>query len=325
VDCATLGLVGARGYVGQELCKIIARHPRLSLAFVESRTHAGRPVAEHLEGAPRGLRFEDLGPEGVAARGADAVVLALPNGHSASYVAALDRARPDTVIVDISADHRCDEAWEYGLPELHTPPARPPNRRLLRRARRIANPGCYATAAALAVAPVAVYLASPAQAFGVSGYSGAGATPSPRNDVEALRDNLVPYALVGHAHEHELACHVHLVRLLPHVAPFFRGIAMTVTLPLREPMSIAALSALYERVYAGEPLIRITPEVPLVRDAANRPHVTIGGFASDAVAPHAVVVCTLDNLLKGAASQAVQNLNLALGFPELTGIEPWPT
>src|SRR6185295_10003630 len=106
-----LGLAGARGYVGQELVKILSRHPRFSLAFVASKSHAGRPVAEHLEGAPAGLCFEDLDPESVASRGAAAVVLALPNDQAAPYVAALERTRVDTVIVDVSADHRFDHDW----------------------------------------------------------------------------------------------------------------------------------------------------------------------------------------------------------------------
>ncbi len=314
----SLGLCGARGYVGQELVQILARHPRFTLRFVASRTHAGRPVADHLEGAPAGLRFEDLGPEGVAARGADAVVLALPNDHAAPYVAAIDAAQPETIILDVSADHRFDDAWVYGLPEI--------NRERLRGARRIANPGCYATAAALAVKPLFPHLVdAPAEAFGVSGYSGAGATPSPRNDVEALRDNLMPYGLVDHTHEREVTRHAGAVWLLPHVASWFRGITMTVSLSLFEPITAAMLKGVYASAYGQEPLVRITDDIPLVRDAANRPHATIGGFAADPSGRHAVVVATLDNLLKGAASQAVQNLNLALGFPELTGIEPWPS
>ena len=163
---------------------------------------------------------------------------------------------------------------------------------------------------------VADRLAAEAHAFGVSGYSGAGATPSPRNDVEALRDNLMPYALVGHGHEREVTRHAGPVFLMPHVAPFFRGITMTVSLPLSRPLTAVELRAVYERAYEGE---------PLVRDAASRPHATLGGFAVDPSGRHAVVVSTLDNLLKGAASQAVQNLNLAFGFPELTGLDPWPT
>jgi N-acetyl-gamma-glutamyl-phosphate reductase len=312
----SIGLAGARGYVGQELVKILAGHPRFSLAFVASRTHAGRPVSEHLAGAPEGLLFEDLDPGAVAARRASAVVLALSNDQAAPYVQALGRARAETVILDVSADHRFDDAWVYGLPEI--------NRENLHGATRIANPGCYATAAALVVAPVAALLTAPAQAFGVSGYSGAGATPSPRNDVALLGDNILPYSLVGHTHEREVSRHAGPVCLMPHVASFFRGIVMTVSLPLREPVTVADLRTIYDRAYSGEPLVRITGEIPLPRDAANQPHATIGGFAVDPERRHAVVVSTLDNLLKGAASQAVQNLNLAFGFPELMGLDPWP-
>lgn len=312
----TVGIVGARGYVGQELIRILLRHPRLDIAYVVSRTQAGEPIARIVPGAPGDLVFEDLAAEAAAARGADAVVLALPNDLSPPHVAAVGRVRPDAVIVDVSADHRFDDAWVYGLPEHHRP--------RIAGARRIANPGCYATAAALAVRPVASLLAAPACAFGVSGHSGAGATPSPRNDVEALRDNLMPYSLVGHVHEREVTRHAGPVALMPHVAPFFRGITMTVSMTFDAPLSREALRARYEEAYAAEPLVRLGDAIPLVRDAANRPHASIGGFTVDEARRRGVVVATLDNLLKGAASQAVQNLNLALGLPELEGLDPWP-
>jgi N-acetyl-gamma-glutamyl-phosphate reductase len=243
-------------------------------------------------------------------------------------VQALDRARPETVLLDVSADHRFDDAWEYGLPEI--------NRARLRGARRIANPGCYATAAALAVAPLREgdlrgRLATVVHAFGVSGYSGAGATPSPRNDVALLRDNLIPYSLVDHTHEREVMRHAGPVWLLPHVASFFRGITMTVSVNFSEPVPRASLRDGYARFYAGEPLLHVVDDIPLVRDAVNHPHATLGGFATGerddgahSSSRHGVLVVTLDNLLKGAASQAVQNLNLALGLPELEGILPWP-
>ncbi|MCC6553175.1 MAG: N-acetyl-gamma-glutamyl-phosphate reductase [Polyangiaceae bacterium] len=312
----SIGLVGARGYVGRELARILLRHPRVEIAYVVSRGQAGQPVSGLVPGAPPALLFEDLSPEAAAARGADAVVLALPNDLSPPWVAAIERARPGAVIVDVSSDHRLDDGWVYGLPELH--------RARIAGARRIANPGCYATAAALSVRPVAELLAAPACAFGVSGYSGAGTTPSPRNDVEALRDNLMPYSLVGHAHEREVTRHAGPVALMPHVAPFFRGITVTVSMTLGAPLSREALRARYEAAYAGEPLVKLLDAIPLVRDAANHPHASIGGFAVDEPRRRAVVVATLDNLLKGAASQAVQNLNLALGFPELEGLDPWP-
>lgn len=308
----TVGLVGARGHVGKELIGLLTRHDRLQIAYVVSRASAGQPLAALVPGAPQDLRFEDLSPDEAAARRADAVVLALPNDLSPPWVLAMTRDKPDAVVVDVSADHRFDDDWVYGLPEHH--------RARLTGARRIANPGCYATAAALAVRPVAALLASPACAFGVSGYSGAGTTPSPRNDVEALRDNLMPYSLIGHTHEREVTRHAGPVALMPHVAPFFRGIGMTVSMTFHAPLSRQALRRHYEDAYAGEPLVRLIDAIPLVRDAAGHPHATLGGFAVDEARCRGVVVATLDNLLKGAASQALQNLNLALGFPELSGI-----
>jgi N-acetyl-gamma-glutamyl-phosphate reductase common form len=308
-----VGLVGARGYVGREIVAVLARHPRAEVAFVASRTQAGKSVVEALPGAPAGLLFEDLGPDAVAAKDVDAVILALGNGEAKPYVAALDRDRPETLIIDVSADHRFSEGWAYGLPEIE-------DRAALASSRRIANPGCYATAMALVLAPLRDTLAGPAHAFGVSGYSGAGATPSPRNDPEKLRDNLMPYTLVGHLHEREVSHHVAEVRFVPHVAPFFRGISMTVSVSLDRPIEADDLLALHAAAYADEPLVRVGRDIPLVRDAVGLPHATIGGFSVDPEERRAVIVATLDNLLKGAASQAVQNLNLASGLPETLGI-----
>ncbi len=250
------------------------------------------------------------------------MILALPNDHAAPYVAALDGARRETVIVDVSSDHRFDDAWVYGLPELRPHP--PPRRHAHRQPRLLRHGGGPGGGARRRLPRRSGGGGGGgAHAFGVSGYSGAGATPSPRNDVEALRDNLMPYALVGHTHEREVSRHAGPVHLMPHVAPFFRGITMTVSLHFSQPLTAAALQQIYERAYEGEPLVRVTREAPLVRAAMGLPHATIGGFAVDPEGTHAVVVSTLDNLLKGAASQAVQNLNLAFGFPERLGIEPW--
>ena len=114
----TLGIVGARGYTGAELIRLLAGHPHVELAFVSSRELAGQRVAEHNNAYSGELRYENLDADAVAAKGADAVILALPNGKAAPYVAALDVVKPDTLIVDLSADYRFDNNWYYGLPEL---------------------------------------------------------------------------------------------------------------------------------------------------------------------------------------------------------------
>ena len=309
----TIGIVGARGHTGAELIRLFAGHPRLELAFVSSRELAGQRVGDQINEYSGALRYENLEAGAVAEKRADAVVLALPNGKAAPYVDAVNAAKSDTVIVDLSADYRFDERWYYGLPELY--------RGNYRGNRHISNPGCYATAMQLAIAPMKGLLAAPPACFGVSGYSGAGTTPSDKNDPEKLRDNLIPYSLVDHTHEREVTRHLGFpVEFMPHVAPHFRGITLTANLWLREKTTVDAIRAHYRESYAGEPLVRVVDDAPWVSRIANRHHVEIGGFAVAPGGKRVVVVAILDNLLKGAATQAMQNLNLALGFPELESI-----
>ena len=308
-----IGIVGARGYVGAEFIRLLAGHPDLDLAFVGSRELDGRAVSEVVPEYQGAARYEALDVEGVARRGAAAVVLALPNGMAEAYARTITALAPDTVIVDVSADYRFDDGWFYGLPEL--------NRAQYRGQRRISNPGCYATAMQLAIAPMVELLARPAQCFGVSGYSGAGTTPSDKNDVDKLRDNLMPYSLVGHLHEREVTRHLgHPVEFMPHAAPHFRGITMTVNAHLRKPSRLDALRALYATAYADEPLVRVVEGTPWVSRIANRHGVEVGGAALSDDGRRMVVVATLDNLLKGAATQALQNLNLAFGQAETAGL-----
>jgi len=313
----TVGIVGARGHTGAELIRLIARHPGLELAFVSSRELDGQRVADHNDAYAGELRYENLDPAAAAAaaaaKGADAVVLALPNGKAGAYVDALDAQSPGTVIVDLSADYRFDEGWYYGLPEL--------TRDRYAGQKRISNPGCYATAMQLAIAPLRDRLAGPPQCFGVSGYSGAGTTPSDKNDPDLLRDNLMPYALADHMHEREVSRQLGLpVEFMPHVAPHFRGITLTANLWLQQPAKLDEIRALYRERYAGEPLVRVIDEAPWVSRIAGNHGVEIGGFTLAPGGKRLVLVATLDNLLKGAATQAMQNLNVALGYGELTGI-----
>lgn len=312
---ARVALIGARGHTGAELVRLIGRHPQLTLVAAGSRALAGQAVREHFA-VDSPLLFEELAPDHLTGRIGewDVLILALPNDQSRPYLAAIDTAAgPSPVVIDLSADHRFDDAWFYGLPELTAA--------AYRGERRIANPGCYATAMALAVAPLTDHTTLPVACFGVSGYSGAGTAPSPRNDPDVLRDNLLPYGLAGHVHEREVAHQLGTqVAFTAHVAAFFRGICLTATAWLDRPFDDApAMQAHYARRYAGCPMVEVVADVPAPRDVVGRPIARLGGFT--VAGRRVTLVSVLDNLLKGAASQAVQNINLALGLPALCGLE----
>ena len=308
-----VGLVGARGYTGAELIRLFATHPRFELAFVTSRELDGQRVADHNDGFADELRYSSPDYRDLPGLGADAVVLALPNGKAAHIVQQFDEAGVDPVILDLSADYRFDTGWYYGLPEL--------TRKAYAGQRRISNPGCYATAMQLAIAPMLNALDGPVQCFGVSGYSGAGSAPSDKNNVELLQGNLMPYALTGHVHEREVAHRLsHPVEFMPHVAPHFRGITLTANLHLSCAFTREDVLARYRSRYANEPLVRVQDQAPWVSRIAGKHHVEIGGFALSADGRRLVVVATEDNLLKGAATQALQNLNTAFGLDEFFGV-----
>jgi N-acetyl-gamma-glutamyl-phosphate reductase len=308
-----VGILGARGYVGGELIRLLSTHPELELAAVSSRELAGRRVAETVPSYSGELVYESLGPGDLAGRSLDVWILALPNGAAAPYVAALDAAQPDVVIVDVSADYRFDAAWYYGLPELF--------RKDAAGQRRVSNPGCYATGMQLALAPLSDVLAGPPVCFGVSGYSGAGTTPSPRNDPARLAENLMPYGLVDHLHEREVSRHLGSpIHFMPHVAAFFRGLTITADVMLSRPLDRGAIMDRYLSRFAGEPFVDVQDEAPTVKDAAGTNRAVVGGFVVGEGGRRVVVVSSLDNLLKGAATQAVQNVNLALGLPEAAGL-----
>jgi N-acetyl-gamma-glutamyl-phosphate reductase len=309
----TIGIVGARGHTGAELIRMLASHPSLELAFVASRELEGQRVDAHNEAYAGELRYENLDPQAVAGKHADVVVLALPNGNAARFLEPIDAAAPDTLVIDLSADYRFDRSWYYGLPEL--------TRDRWSGERRISNPGCYATAIELTVAPLRDVLAAPPVCFGVSGYSGAGTTPSDKNDPEKLRDNLMPYALTGHVHEKEASFRLGLpVEFIPHVAPHFRGLTVTSNLYLSRALKRDEVLARFRDAYGTEKLVRVMDDPPWVSRIAGRHHAEIGGFALSADGRRVVIVATLDNLLKGAATQAMQNVNIALGVDEFTGI-----
>jgi N-acetyl-gamma-glutamyl-phosphate reductase len=311
-----LGLIGGRGYVGAELLRLLANSPNYEVVFAGSRSAAGTAVSDECPGFLSSLRFATPDAANLRAARVDAWILALDNGQAAPFVAEIDSA--SCRIVDVSADFRFDSDWVYGLPQM--------NRDEIAGASRITNPGCYATAVQLALLPMRDWLESgtPPVAFGVSGYSGAGRTPGPRNDPQRLCDNLMPYQLTGHGHELESSHHLGMsVRLVPHVAGFFRGLSVTVTTTCNRETEPSGIADHFRKWYANWPLVKVTEGVPEIADVRETNRAVIGGFAVDRRdARRVALVCVLDNLRKGAASQVIENLNLMFRLAPEAGLQP---
>ncbi|KAJ3070207.1 hypothetical protein HDU98_006749 [Podochytrium sp. JEL0797] len=321
-----VGIIGARGFTGSQLIQLIDKHPSLELSTVSSRELGGQRVKDYNKSE---VIFSNMAPKDLPNHPeVDAWVMALPNKVGAPFVKALDDAGSKAVIVDLSADFRFTDSWTYGLPELYG------NRELIRKATRISNPGCYATGSQIAIAPlvkagIVLPGLSGVTVFGVSGYSGAGTVPSRKNDPTQLSDNLMPYALTGHIHENEISHHLSRlssspidIGFTPHVGQFFRGITLTVSIPVTKSVTPADVQAMFSEMYAGERLVQVlgVGEIPEVRDIMGKHGVTVGGFGVGNGGKRVVVVATIDNLNKGAATQALQNMNLALGVDEYAGI-----
>lgn len=314
-----VALIGARGYVGQNLISLIDKHPHLQLSLVSSRELKGQKLAGYNKDniVYSNLQTEDI-LELEKNNEVDVWVMALPNGVCKPFVDAIESVEgSQSKIIDLSADYRFDTTgeWVYGLPELV-------DRAAIANAKKISNPGCYATAAQVAIAPLKEYISGTPTVFGVSGYSGAGTKPSLKNDVEYLSNNLVPYSLTDHIHEKEVSKQLGLdIAFIPHVAQWFQGINNTVSIPLK-PKSLTArdIRNIYQDRYQGEQLINVSGEAPVVKDISGKHGVVVGGFAVNSNQDRVVVVATIDNLLKGAATQCLQNINLALGYGEYDGI-----
>ena len=337
------GVAGASGYAGGELLRLLATHPELEIGPICAVSHAGDRVGDvhpHLTS----LSDEVLLPtDADALADVDVAFLALPHGQSA----ALARQLPDdAVIVDLGADHRLRDAaawrtyyggdhagtWTYGLPEL------PSARDVMRGARRVANPGCYATAVALGLAPLlaaAVVQPDDIVVVAASGTSGAGRTASTGLLATEVMGSLSAYKVGGtHQHIPEMeqtlsiaagACAAASSKVTlsftPILAPMPRGILATCTARLSDDVDTDDLRTVMADAYADEPFVHALPEGRWPSTAAtlgsNSAHIQV---AADRHAGRAVVVVALDNLGKGAAGQAVQNANLALGLPETVGL-----
>ena len=300
----TVAIVGARGHVGYELIALIDQHPVAELTAVYSRAYQGQLVKDKVAGfSDQSLAY---GVDYVAdfrQQTPDVIFLALPNGVAKANGVLWQSLSEKCCIIDLSADFRFAQQWQYGQPETR-------QQQVIGQS-LIANPGCYATAMQLGVFPILDYVVGDIYAFGVSGYSGAGSKPCDKNDPKKLTENLMAYQLMDHIHErevsHVLGCQV---RFVPHVASFFRGIHMTLTCTLRQSLSIAQVRQQFKRCYHDHQLIQVFDQIPEVKAVRNKHEVHIGGFA---VKGRQVVLCVvIDNLLKGAATQAIQNMNLAL-------------
>jgi N-acetyl-gamma-glutamyl-phosphate reductase len=310
---ATAAILGCAGYAGQETLDRVLRHPGLELVALGSDSLAGEGAGAldpRLNGSlPRFATNDEA-----AASGADVLFLCLENADAAAF------APPEgTVVVDLSGAHRLADpalakawygsapgAWSYGLPELF-PPEGP----------LVANPGCYATAALLALVPLADALEGPVVIDAKSGVSGAGRSLKPSSHAGFVLENFSPYAVGAHRHAPEIAQQLGApVCFVPHLLPVRRGLLATCYL-----QTAADARAVLEAAYAGSEIVRVLPEgvaPELVRvqgtDAAE-----IGVFADGATGT-TIVVCALDNLGKGAAGQAVQNANVALGLEQTLGL-----
>lgn len=307
-----VALVGARGYVGFELIQLIDEHPKAQLVAAYSREYTGQKVSDIVDGfSDDALCYIAEPLESLEKLDADVLFLALPNDIAGKHKQLWHNLSKKTCVIDLSSDFRFDDDWTYGQPE--TCQDKITGQKL------IANPGCYATASQLGLLPMVDDLETVPSIFGVSGYSGAGSKPSENNDPKRLKDNLKAYKLVNHIHENEVSRVLGTkVSFMPHVAAFFRGIHVTISVQLKEAIESSEIKRLYQQFYQDCALIHVNNAIPEVQAVQNTHNVNIGGFSVKD--KHLVLCVCIDNLLKGAATQAIQNMNLALSLDMNLGI-----
>jgi N-acetyl-gamma-glutamyl-phosphate reductase len=323
----SIGILGAGGYSGREAVRILSAHPHMRIAFATSESEAGTPLSRFARGADAGtvlMRAENA-PLGEC----DAVLLCLPHGESMKWA---ERAlNAGAAVVDLSSDLRVrtpqTPAWAreavYGLPELH--------RDRIAATRLVANPGCYPTAALLALAPLIEedLIDGPVIIDAASGVTGAGRSHKKDLLFGEVAEDFRAYA-AGNVHRHLAEMRDQAVMLgggatpelvfTPHLLPVKRGILETIYVPLRE--RIESPFRLWENAFAGEPFVEVLDDrMPSLADVVGSNRVSIGSTLVDGVSrPMLLVVAAIDNLVKGAAGQAVQNLNLMFGLDETEGL-----
>ncbi len=343
-------VIGGSGYGGAELIRRLLVHPDVELVRVASVDLVGEPLSA---ADPKLEQLTDLVFEGIppveAARGVDVVLLGLPHTVAAAKVPEL-AALPDLKVVDMSGDFRLKDAaayqrhykhvhpcpallreFVYGLPEL--------NRERIRAARLVASPGCFATTIELMLLPLARagLLDGVVHVQGITGSSGSGAAPSAGTHHPVRAGNLKAYKPLEHQHAPEIAEALAQagapglkLRFVPVSAPLSRGILATGFLELEEGWTQARLDALYRDAFAGEPFVRVPRRrLPEVAAVAGSNHAEVGVVAGPAEGGRRTVTVfgALDNLVKGGAGQAIENMNLMLGLDERASLAdpgPWP-
>ena len=338
-------VVGAAGYAGFELARLLARHPQLGPPLLLGREEgSSAPLAEafpHISGNEQ-LAIEPFAWEKLASAGVEVLFLATP--HEASREMVPQAMARGLKVVDLSGAWRLNDAANravygfhengsaaaneklqrqavYGLPELH--------RARIAGARLVANPGCYATSIILALAPLAkaglLDLEHGVVCDAKSGVSGAGKAPTAKTHFVEVADNLSAYSVFGHRHTGEMLEQLSLAAtqlvFTPHLLPIPRGILSTIYVKLSRPATAAELDACFHSFYAGCPWVRLFgTRLPQIQYSLRTNFCDLG-FALAPDAQRLVIVSCLDNLMKGAAGQAVQNLNLMFGWDEKAGLD----
>ncbi len=337
----SVAVAGASGYVGGEVLRVFSAHPDVEFGALTANSSAGDTLGvHHANLLPLASRvLQETTPENLA--GHDVVVLALPHGKSAEIAQQL----PDnTLVIDCGADYRLADpgawtayysgdhagTWPYGLPELITQDGR--QRSALAGVKRIAVPGCNVTAVTLALQPgVASAVVNPSDIVAVlaNGYSGAGKKLETAYLASEALGAAMPYAVGGsHRHIPEIIQNLEQagaqdVRLsfTPTLVPMARGILATVTAPLAEGVNVEAVRSAWVEAYADEPFVHLLPEGQWPSTAATLgANTALMQVVVDGKAGRVVVVCAIDNLVKGTAGAALQSMNIALGLPETTGL-----
>jgi N-acetyl-gamma-glutamyl-phosphate reductase common form len=328
-------VIGAAGYVGGELLRLLHLHPGVKSWEAVSRSQAGKPVGEvhpALAGLT-GARFSGAAPA-EASRGADVVFLALEHGESSRLAAEIFAVKPGLVI-DLAADFRVSD---LSLHEKYYGPHADPESvsrfsyaladvagKALAGKKALAAPGCFATAAQLALYPLAkLGFAGVPSLFAVTGSSGSGVHPKPATHHPARANNLFAYSVLGHRHEAEVLQQWRSwhggegapPRLMTHSGPFVRGIHLTLHARLEHPADVAAL---FNRAYEGRPFVRLLDAPPQLTHAVGTNFALIH-VAQNAERTEVQAMIAIDNLIKGAGGQALQAMNLALSLPETAGL-----